>query len=309
MKPMTIVIPFLNEGEEPRRTIESIFDTTDSSLFKIIAVDDCSDEPCDLTGFNDLRYVRNRSRIGSGASKHRGGMLTDTPYIFIIDAHMRFKNDNWLIKILECLEKNKNTIYCTTCLGLDEKNMDVYKAKGKYCGANLLMYGNQAPGRPAREVLEPKWASAQGSIEYEIPCILGANYGFTKSWFNKIQGIKGLKMWGSEEPFWSLKTWLAGGDCRIRTDIEIGHKFRTNAPYATHVYYLIYNKIYIFKTIFPEYLAEKLIDQMPRGQSYDLALNLIKKNSDEIEKDRRYYKSIFTRTIEEYCERFNVALP
>ena len=188
--------------------------------------------------------------------------------------------------------------------------MDLESHKGKYYGADMLFVDEKATSdRPAREVLEPKWKSQQQGIEYEIPCILGANYGFSTKWFNYIRGLSGLKMWGTSEPFLSMKTWMAGGKCKIRTDIQIGHKFRSNAPYVTKISKLIYNKIFMCKTIFPKELSDALINCLTKDVNFSQAMRDIEANRDIIEENRQYYQSIFKKSIYEYCDKFEIKLP
>lgn len=85
---------------------------------------------------------------------------------------------------------------------------------GFYYGANILLYNHSY-----RDVIVSKWASKPTIIGekdyYEIPCVLGANYGISLNWFKTLKGFEGLKMWGSLEPFLSLKSWLAGGKCFV----------------------------------------------------------------------------------------------
>ena len=121
--------------------------------------------------------------------------------------------------------------------------------------------------------------------------------------------MEGLKMWGTEEPYLSAKTWMAGGKCKIRTDIEIGHKFRDNAPYVTEIAYLIYNKIFLCKTILPDDLAEKLINYFPKDINFNRAMKMINDNKEKIEAEKKYYKSIFKKTIYDYCNKFGIKLP
>lgn len=309
-KKMTIVMPFLNEDNEPIETVKSIYETTPEELFKIIAIDDCSKKETNFSGYEDVRYIRNKNRLGSGACKHNGAIMADTPYVFIIDAHLRFKKDNWMEKIIEGLEREPETAWCTTCLGLGYGAMNMDEPKGKYYGADMLFIDkNTRPGRPAREILEPKWAPKKDGVEYEIPCILGANYAFSTKWFNYIHGMEGLKMWGTEEPYLSIKTWMAGGKCKIRTDIEIGHKFRDNAPYVTEISYLIYNKIFMCKTIFPDDLGEKLISRFPKDINFKRATKMIEENKNKIAEEKEYCRSISKKTIYDYCNKFGIRLP
>lgn len=310
MEKITIVMPFLNEKEEPIKTAESIHSTADPNLFTILAIDDCSKEPIAFPKDLKVKYLRNDYRLGSGASKHMGAMMAQTPCVFIIDAHMRFKDDNWLDRIIESVEREPQTAWCTTCVGLGYGTMTMEDHKGKYYGADMMFIDPRSSGnRPAREILEPKWRRVENAIEYEIPCILGANYAFSTEWFKHIMGMEGLKMWGSEEPFISMKSWMAGGKCKIRRDIEIGHKFRDDAPYATQIKYLVYNKIYMCRTIFPEDMGEKLINLMPQDQNFKAAMKLAEVNKKEMEAARTYYSSIFKSSIYDYANKFGFKLP
>lgn len=306
-------MPFLNEDVEPIETIKSIYATSPSDLFNIIAIDDHSDRPLDAVKFKpfkDVTYLVNSERLGVDGSRQKGAEMSETPFIFIIDAHMRFKNDQWMEKIIECLEREPETAWCTVCLGLGYGTMDLANHKGKYYGADMLFVDeNATPNRPSREVLEPKWKPQQQGLEYEIPCILGANYGFSTKWFKHIRGLSGLQMWGTSEPFLSIKTWMAGGNCKIRTDIQIGHKFRSNAPYVTKINKLVYNKIFMCKTIFPEDLSDSLISCLTKDVNFEYAMKDIQSNKKVIEEHRQYYKTIFKRSIYDYCDYFGIKLP
>ena len=311
MKKITIVMPYLNEETEPIETIKSIYETADSNLIDIIAIDDNSDKQTDLSQFKDAKVVKNEKRLGVDGSRQLGVEMSETPYLFVIDAHMRFRNDNWLDKMLESVENEPETIWCTICLGLGYGTMNINEHKGEYCGADMLFIDKNAdPSRPAREVLEPKWSNARkNDLTYDIPCVLGANYVFSREWFDKIHGLKGLQMWGTSEPFLSIKSWMAGGKCKIRTDVKIGHKFRSNAPYATGISHLVYNKIFLCKTILPDDLSNKLIDNLPKDTNYRIAMKEIENNYEEIMSEREYYESIFNYSIYDYCSKFDISLP
>ncbi|HEX2093530.1 MAG TPA: glycosyltransferase [Longimicrobiaceae bacterium] len=305
-------MPFLNEGGEPRKTVESIHRTCDPGQIDIIAVDDASEGELDtLADFANVTYVRNRDRIGSAGSKHLGAALANTPFVLIIDAHMRFRHDRWCRRIVKALEREPSTAFCTVCLGLSASNMNPLLPRGRYYGADLVLASEQTadPGRPASEILEPKWARRQRGRCYDVPCILGANYAFSKQWFMSIRGLEGLRGWGTEEPFLSLKTWLAGGRCRILTDVQIGHMFRDHAPYRTPVAHLVYNKIFLCRTILPPDLAESLVRLLPRGAAFEEAMRMIEADHDTIDEARGYYRTIFSHSIHDFCRRFGVGLP
>jgi glycosyltransferase involved in cell wall biosynthesis len=299
MKDLSIIMPFLNEKEEPKLTIESILETSDDIDFEIIVIDDNSDINCEIPKYNKIKSIKNKERIGVDGSRQLGVELANSNNIFIIDAHMRF-NKGWMSKIIENINNESETIFCTTCVGLGYGNMDLTKANSKYRGATFVISNCK------NEILEPKWKNNFNNGFYEIPCILGANYGMSKEWFNHIHGLSGLKMWGSSELFLSLKTWLAGGKCKIDTDIEIGHKFRDNAPYSTHVWNLTYNKILLCKLLFPKCLEEKVVSKMPKTLAYKEAMRQISNNKEFIKAEKEYLNKIFKKDIYDILEYLNI---
>jgi hypothetical protein len=188
--------------------------------------------------------------------------------------------------------------------------MDINRSFDKYYGASILFANSEKmEDRPATEILEPKWINKQADGEYEIPSILGANYIFNREWYNYIHGLSGLQMWGTSEPFLSLKSWMAGGKCKITTDIEIGHKFRKNAPYSTNIWNMIYNKIFLCKTILPEQMSNKLIDLFPKDCNLEKAMKEIEHQKHFIDSERQYYSDILKVPIDEFCNMFNIEKP
>ena len=303
-------MPFLNEGLWPYKTIQSIYDTADSSIFEIIAIDDCSKEHYDFSRFPDVKYIKNGIRKGVDACRQFGVEQATTQRILILDAHMLFyPNSNWLSKIIDCVNSQQKTVWCFTCVGIGYGTEAIINNRNKYYGADLKLYSENENGRPCRQIIEPVWASRRPSIEADVQVVLGANYAFSKDWFLYLHGLIGLRSWGSSEPFLSMKTWLSGGSCKIRPDVEIAHLFRDNAPYSTRVFDLVFNKIYMLKTIFPPELEEKLMLHIPKDTNFKIAIGEIEKNRTLIEQEKKYYKSIFRMSVGDVCNKFSIQLP
>jgi glycosyltransferase involved in cell wall biosynthesis len=302
MKDITIIMPFLNEELEPQRTIDSIYETAHPKRFQIIAIDDCSKNPPEIRERREITYIKNNKRIGVDACRQMGADLAKTSCLFIMDAHMRFTR-GWLSCIINDIYSEPNTLWCTTCMGLGYGNMDINRSRDYYRGADIVLHNKE------NEILEPKWRNIHGNGSYEIPCVLGANYGVSAQWFKHIHGLQGLQMWGGSEMFMSLKTWMAGGTCKINTDIKIGHKFRDTAPYSTNIWNMIYNKIFMCKTILSEDIGEYLIRQIPRNVNYRRAEKEIQKRIEYISQEREYYQGIFNRNLKSICDKWLINMP
>jgi len=302
MKDITIIMPFLNEEFEPQKTIDSIYETANPRRFHIIAIDDCSKKYSEIRERREITYIKNKDRIGVDACRQLGADLSKTPYLFIIDAHMRFPR-GWLGRVIEDIASDPHTLWCTTCMGLGYGNMELQRSRDYYRGADIVLHNSE------NEVLEPKWCNLHSEGSYEIPCVLGANYGVSAQWFKHIHGLQGLKMWGGSEMCLSLKTWMAGGSCKIDTNVKIGHKFRDVAPYSTNVWNILYNKIYMCKTILPEDIGEYLIQHLPQNSNLNRAKKEIQKNAKSIDKEKSYYRSIFKKDFKSVCDRWKIPIP
>lgn len=309
MKKISIIMPHLNELQEPFNTIKSMYETANPEQFEVIAIDDFSKDIIDLSQFKNVKHIRNKQRMGVDWSRNLGVQTAQNKYCLVIDSHMRFRNDDWANKMIDYIDNNPKTLWCTVCCGLGYGRISMANHAGKYYGADLKLLSDQEKDRPCRSVLEPKWASEKSGDEYSISCILGANYFFDKEWFLYIHALKGLRSWGSSEPDMSLKNFLAGGDCRITKQIEIGHCFRDNSPFTTSISHLVYNKIYLLKTIFPKELEDKLMTYIPKDTNYNSAMKMIEENKAEIESERAYFQSIFKCSIYDLCKKFNIDLP
>jgi glycosyltransferase involved in cell wall biosynthesis len=310
-KQISIIMPFLNEGNWPYRTIQSIYDTADSNLFEIIAINENRKDNYDFSKYPEVKYIVNPERKGVDASRQLGAELSTTSKLLILDAHMlMYPNTNWLNKVIDCIEREPTTAWCFTCCGLGYGVNDInVPPKGKYYGADLRMYTEKEKNRPCRNIIEPIWRRvSHPAIEEKVQVILGANYAFSKDWYMRIGGLKGLKSWGSSEPFLSIKSHLSGGSCKVRTDVEIGHHFRDNAPYTTEISPLVFNKILMLKTIFPKEIEEKYMEYLPKDHNFKRAMEMIEKEKGDIEFYKNYYQSIFTRSIYDFCSEFDIAL-
>lgn len=299
--PLSIIIPVLNDNVELNFTIESIRDTSPLNV-EIIVIDDKSDNPV-VVNDKTVKIIRLEERLGVGATRHIGATNATSDYLLFIDSHMRF-DPSWYNNIMTRLISNlPKIVWCATCLGLDEECMDINNPKGLYHGARLALYEEKE-----NQVFEGKWDLEKVGTEYEISCLMGACYFFHKSWFFHIGGTKSLKMWGSDEPLLSAKTLLAGGIIKLVKDVRIGHKFRSAASYGTDPVYIIYNKLRSIKMLFSNFLYEELKFKIPNDDSKIRALEMLERDSKEIEKEKQYYRTIFTRDEKWLCETYSVGI-
>lgn len=240
--PLTCIIGFYNENEEIEKTVESIRSTAKNT--QILLVDDCSDDGYDyqnIAKIYDCIYLKTPKRLGVAQARDFGIDHCPTEHFIILDGHMRFYHFNWDILMLNVLKDHPNAIVCmnTVVIHKDRKingvsvyeneNMEVRGMDGAF-GAYINLGNN-------KDDFTAKWTYTPIKEEYRnqkiipIPCVFGATYGCSKTWWKHIDGLRGLICWGYDEPLMSLKTWLSGGECLLIKDIGVGHIYRKVFPY------------------------------------------------------------------------------
>lgn len=298
---LTVIIPFLNEKEEVGNTVRSIRDTADGNV-DIIVINDQSNDGYDyrkdLLPYNVI-YLYNKERKGVAASRDYGVSLCKTPFFLLLDAHMRFYDTRWVDRIVSMLEKDDRCLLCCqTKYLMKEQNGQVLVKEGcpRVFGAYILFdKKNYIPGISWNFVEKKK----DEQIE-EIAAVLGAGYAASTRYWKYLRGLEGLRYYGSDEAFISLKVWLEGGRCLLLKDLEIGHLYREEAPYKRYNEEEVYNGLLISYLLFPQnlnYLANA-IALLKDSYTYILAREMMMENKEELEEARNYYKQISTNSID-----------
>lgn len=148
------------------------------------------------------------------------------------------------------------------------------------------------------KLLSPKWIYENRMYSDEaienVPCVLGATYAASKRYWDYIKGLEGLELYGYEEPYISMKTWLEGGKCQQIKDIEVGHIYRTKFPYRVGNDEMMYNRMWIASVLLPEEW-KKRVYEMSRKQSENIFQSVMARleaKKDTIEILRDYYRQI-----------------
>ena len=302
-KKLTVIIPFLNEGKEVARTVESIRHTAGDTV-EIMVINDQSNDGYnyrkDLSPYN-IHYIYNTERLGVAASRDLGVSLCGTPYFLLLDAHMRFYDRVWAEKIIAALEADRRCLLCCQTRALskdDEGNITLQKECLPSYGAYLQLDKRDF-------MVDIKWSNQESDpsrpIE-DIPVVLGAGYAAGVAYWKHLKGLAGLRYYGSDEAYISLKVWMEGGRCRLLKDVVAGHIYRTKAPYKKFNEEEMYNNLLIAETLLPATAASRVHAAclLRDRHTYHIATQLLKENRDEVYRLKQSYKRIFTKTMADF---------
>lgn len=243
---LTLIIPFLNEGEEVYNTVKNLRENSVDN-FNIILINDASSD-----GYNyqsiaqqfDATYIEHSERKGVAFSRDEGVEICSTQYFLLLDAHMRIFQNDWVALILKELQEDQRALFCCKTLSLDEKGNLLEEGKNREgCGAYFNF-----------DDLSANWITHPLNETSEIPCVLGASYACSKSYWKYLQGLEGLKSYGMDEQFISIKVWLEGGSCKLIKSVTFGHIFRPReqVPYEPKTIEFFYNQFLLAELFFED---------------------------------------------------------
>lgn len=317
-KLLTVIITFLNEGIELEHTVADIRHTVGDAV-DIIIINDCSFDGFPysehLSSYN-VHYIVNRHRLGVAASRDLGIKLCQTPYFLLLDAHMRFYNNDWADRIIEELCINERQLIC--CQGrILYKNEETGEIEESI--NNSTTFGAYSPFQKGVVWPDITWNYKERHPDERtegIPIVLGAAYAASKKYWQRLHGLEGLHNYGADEQYISLKVWLEGGQCTLLKDVIIGHVYRKKAPYTILGRDSVYNLMLIAKLLFPQNIYSMTVATATtfyRDFAYE-ALNAFETKKIEIKKQKNYFHSIFVRTIDgilpmhQYCREYDTKI-
>lgn len=299
---LSVIIPFLNEGEEIYNTVKNLRETAGDKI-NIILINDASEDGYDYKAVAKefvTNYIHHPKRIGVAASRDEGINICSTEFFLLLDGHMRFFQSNWVELIVEELHNDQRALFCCQSISFkkDSEGKDIIeKNKATTFGAYIDLSENGN--------MQAKWNTKDPEPNekiVDIICLLGAAYACNKSYWKYLNGLIGLRSYGLDEQFISMKVWLEGGRCRLLKHVIAGHLYRNSFPYKTEDLDIIYNKFLVGELLLPKkekYLLFKFCE-MQTPILYKLAIQKLVENRQFIRDQSIYYQSIFNRSATDY---------
>ena len=325
MKKITLIIAENNEGPQLNESLDNLLEYNNPDTFDIIVVSDGSEIPVDLDKYGDLvEHIQKPKREGVGAAFDSGAEHVITSHIMIMGSDIRFRDHGCVDKMVKLLnqDENKKSLICTTNLGINQAvgktihSEQLYKRYGaRLCffltasdlpqkGSVMDKLKNDAAVANYRNILECKWLANPGKPITDLPSVLGAFYGVRTSWYRYIDGFQGHRYWGTLEPFISIKSWLAGGNCKITTEIETGHLFKKRSSHTTRDCDLLYNKLAIAKILFSKSISDYFIRYLGKNPDVTAARELVGFDKDKIQDLHDRFLKVKVRDIHWFNKKF-----
>lgn len=308
---LTVIIIFLNEKEEVKNTVASLAAHLTEPV-DILVINDCSDDGYDYRsdlGAYNVVYLENRERLGVAASRDKGVQLCRTPYFLFLDAHMRFYDRDWQPLLMHELEKDEPCILCSQTRFLKQTETGIAEEQ-----VDRTPYGACIHLQIPERFFELQWLREQATDDEHrsviaIPCLIGAAYATSKSYWEHLHGLWGLEKYGLDEAYLSIKAYLDGGSCKLLKNFVTGHIYRQYAPYFIGNVSQLHNKLLLLLLLAPGGVQKRCFANY-RTYYYGFfeeALCPVHARIGEIARQKAYYATLRVRDFEAYY-RYNYAL-
>ena len=303
---LTIIIPFLNEGDEIRNTVLSIKSTATGNPC-ILLINDASTDGYDyerIAKEEECLYILNEERKGVAASRDLGIGLCSTDYFLLLDGHMRFYESGWDERLIKLLQRHPECILCGQTRKLEKDGSgNVISLEHRTCYGAYIEMGRDGLFKTSWCYTNPQPANNDTCVE--IACILGAAYAGSKDFWLRLHGLSGLMYYGGDEELLSTKVWSIGGKCLLVKDWMTGHIYRSSFPYEVQSKELFYNKLLIVELFYPYKVKRNLFLNIQKQchTAFEEAYELLRKNSSFVKEEKMYWRSISKRPIDDFVQR------
>jgi GT2 family glycosyltransferase len=290
MEGISVIIPYHNDVDDLKETLDSLYDTMNAEPWEVIVVNDGGRNK--LKGYErrNLTHIDNPVNLGVGRSFDLGASVARYDTLFLSGADITHYNGDYVKEMYDTVQSHPHALVCTT--------MSSYKNPDrKFYGADILFkiteedLPENSPlrnkGLPHRSILEGKWRPKTDDSTYQLPSLMGAFYGVTRDWYEHIRGFEMHYIWGSLEPYISLKSWLLGGEVLINTDIDVLHKSnRTGFAHKDPVAY-VYNRMMISFVVFGPY-GIQFMEHLGQNVTVERAAELYMNSTQDLGELRKH---------------------
>lgn len=280
---ITVIMPTRNNYQEVQNTLDSLFEH--SPDVRVIIVNDYSEQWQEPRADERLTVLHNTPpEYGIVMSLNKAVRAAGTEKLFFCNARCRF-TDGWDKVMEEALDKDPLKIYSCVSARLSEDQTDVTRAP-RYYGAVCQRHDPK---------WHYKWFAYYGITNkkniHEANTYLGG-VGFTRAWWKHLRGVDGLLFRGMVNPFFSLKSWLAGGKVEVLQDCVVGNIYRKHTSYPVPMYAWVYNPVYMAYVFWGNQRGTEVMETFRAHRQYRYVKHLIVNKLGEISRYRRYLKLI-----------------
>ena len=285
---IAVVVITRNEGCELEATVTNLFQTAPPSQLELIVVDDGSTD--DSTGFLDRlpgATVLRSSGVGVAQARNLGASHASGDVILFADAHVRAP-EGWHIPVTDALR--------------DERVGSVAPGIYSLTDPERRGFGMSVAGPDLRV----PWLRKAGSAPYSVPVLPGGFLAMRRETYLRTGGYDpGMRQLGGNDAELSCRLWLSGYEQKVVPELEVGHLFRSAAPYPAKWVALLHNRLRMALVHFHAERVERVVQALRTYEAFPAAVAMT------LDTDVQERRALMARTRsfndDWFFERFSLA--
>jgi len=251
----SVVVITRNEGSELESTVRNLLGTAPAGQLELIVVDDSSTDNSTafLESLPEVTVVRSPG-LGVARARNFGAAHASGDVVLFADAHVRAPH-GWHLPITDALR--------------DERTGAV--APGVYSLANPACrgFGLSLAGPDLRS----PWLHKTGSSPYPVPVLPGCFLALRRDTYLRTGGYDpGMRQLGGNDAELSCRLWLSGYEQKVVPEIEVGHLFRSSAPYPAQWRSVLHNRLRMALVHFHPERVERVVHALRAYQAFPAAV-------------------------------------
>ena len=234
---ISVVVTAHNEGDEVRRTIDSIRANTNAPCEILLIDDGSTDKSCDFgEDVSGLQIIRHREKIGIAHSRAEASKRARGDVIAYFDAHQRVEPD--CLEQCMALAMSRNAIVCPDIIG--------FQSASRRHGAYFVL-------EKTRKHFAAEWKlrAPRGGVG-RVTALCAPTYLIPKHVYPLVGWSGALRGWGGSEASVSLKAFFTGVEILHLCGPLVHHQFKTQFHYEVKWPEVWRNHAIIARTCFDE---------------------------------------------------------
>jgi len=190
---LSLILTVHNEGDEVRRTLESVLSKT-TGLVEALIVDDASTDGCCDGMTNDrVQVIRHTGRTGVASSRHQAVQASQGGVLAFLDGHQRV-GPGVLNRCADVAIRD-SAIVVPDMRGFDPWSRSLHGATFQLC--------------PERGYFGAEWScDLPAQSLTRISSLRAPAYVMTRETYDRVYWIQGLRNWGGSEAAISVKAFF-----------------------------------------------------------------------------------------------------
>lgn len=253
----------------------------------------------------NLLHIDNPINLGVGRSFDIGVSAAKYDTLFLSCSDITHPNSDYVEALYESAQENPKALTCTVCTSYQNHNHSDHAADVLFkITEDDLPNGSKIKktGLPHRSILEGRWRPKTGNGTYQVPSLMGSFYSVKKEWYDHIRGFNMHYIWGSLEPYISLKSWLLGGEILLNTDVNVLHKTARVGHAVKPEYAYVYNRLMIAFIVFGAY-GIQFMEHLGQNSSVQRAAEIYQDSMAELAPLRAHIEENAVMSAEELHEK------